>query len=287
MSTTEILKEAYTLIDNKISQSTFIDISETIIDSLIKKFGKSTVSRYAGSDDTSEINNVLTHVIEVGSLKAMKDAGLIINTNTLTDRCIATAFIMNHSLAQVLKQKGAFNYSRDGYFTFDGVQILAARIHELCGTHLSYNNLPQHVKNDTFTVDELFAFYLGDYYVKKNIPPFTIVCKPFVENINYGSIASEKNLADAMKSWENCLFDISNSQIRVSHNGEIIFESPLELIEADEIYETFLGNINSFQKFRFLKSGNTASLIMNAVHKKHQFTIASVLPHGFAITYTY
>jgi len=77
---------------------------------------------------------------------------------------LGTAWLMNMALGNVLSSNNLLRvYAGNGYYKQEAVQTLANRIAELGHTHRSYNNLSPSKKQDTFTVDELFNFYLGDF----------------------------------------------------------------------------------------------------------------------------
>lgn len=165
MNAEQIIIEAKSITENKISQNALEMVSLKIIDSLITKFGKPIVANCAQSEEDSEVNNVLTHLVEVGSIKYMKDVNIISgNEQALVDKSYATVFLMNLAVGKVLRLKGLLKTNNDGYYGGDGISKIADRVLGLCKLHLNFESLPEDIKNDTFTIDELFSFYLGEYY---------------------------------------------------------------------------------------------------------------------------
>lgn len=285
MTTEQLLKECFNILDNKIPKSTFTTLASTVVDSLVKKFGKTTVAHYAGSEETSDINNIMTHIIEVGSLKCLRDANLIKADEVLVEKVFATVFIMNACLSKVLKSKSLQTNDSDGYYGKNAVETLVSRTFEHCKVHLGYNSLSEAEKRETFTVDELFNFYLGEYYTKLSVEPFDITCLATVSSVNEGSIIAEKSLLNVMRNWNNCKFEITNENIKISHNNKLLLESQIELVEQDAITDTFVGSINSFQKFRLVFANSSTSMLLRAMGKSKEFTIASMSPNGFAISF--
>ena len=81
MAIAQVIFKAQELTQNKISQMELEQFASKIINGLLKKFGQKTVSNGASSEANSEVNNILTHIIEVGGIKVMKDKGLISNND--------------------------------------------------------------------------------------------------------------------------------------------------------------------------------------------------------------
>ncbi|MBU6122313.1 hypothetical protein [Hymenobacter siberiensis] len=287
MTTNQILKEAWAILNDEIPQGRFTEISDTVIDALVKKHGQSAVAHYAGSEADSEINNVLTHIIEVGSVKCLHEAGLIVQGDAMPDRAFAAVFIMNVSVALALKAKGLFPPSSEIYFGNAGVQTIAGRTYELCRNHLVYSRLPSALQAETFTVDELFEFYLGDYYQKAYVAPFTINAQVLITSVNKGSIVAEQHLFETMQGWNNCHFAVTNNVMKVNQHDRVIFESKMEFVEQDAMSDTFICRLGSFQKFRFVKTKDSVSPILKAMGENNMFTLGSMSPNGFAVTFEY
>lgn len=287
MTTNQILKELWAILDGKISQGRFSEIAETIIEALVKKYGKSAVAHYAGSEADSEINNVLTHIIEVGSVKCLHEADLIVQDDKMPDRTFAAVFIMNVSVAVALKSKDLFPATNEIYFGNAGIQTITGRAYELCQTHLIYDQLPVTLQKENFTVNELFNFYLGDYYNNIYASPFSINAQALITSVNKGSIVAEQHLLEKMQSWNNCHFAATNSAIKVTQQNCLLFESKMELVEQDAISDTFICYIGNYQKFRFVKAGDSVSLILKARGENSMFTLGSMSPNGLAVTFEY
>lgn len=287
MTTNQILKEVWAFLDGKIPQGRFTEMAETVIEALVKKHGQSAVAHYAGSEADSEINNVLTHIIEVGSVKCLHEAALIVQDDDMPDRTFAAVFIMNVSVATVLKSKNLFPANSEIYFGNAGVQTITGRAYQLCLTHLHYDQLPLAVQKDTFTVDELFDFYLGDYYQKACVAPFNINSLATITSVNKGSIVAEQPLLDTMQSWNNCHFAVTNNSLKVTQYNRILFESEMVLAEQDDMSDTFICRLNSFQKFRFVRTNDTIELILKATGQNTMFTLGSMSPNGIAVTFEY
>jgi hypothetical protein len=165
MAIAQVILKAQELTQNKISQAELEQLASKIVKGLLKKFGQKTVTNGASSETDNEVNRILTHVIEVGGIKVMKDKGLVSsNDNDLLMASLGTAWLMNVALGNVLSNNNLLKvYTGNGYYKQEAVQTLANRIAELGHTHRTYNSLPPSKKQDTFTVDELFSFYLGDF----------------------------------------------------------------------------------------------------------------------------
>jgi len=134
-----------------------------IIQSLVKKFGKNAVYTVVNSEAGGEINNVLSYVVEVGSIAYMSNISIIIDDNSLLDRCYSTVFLMNVALARALKNLALLEVNNGGYYNGDAITMISERVYNLAKIHIGYPNLPEELRNDTFSTDELFSFYLGDY----------------------------------------------------------------------------------------------------------------------------
>lgn len=163
MTTEQIIEAANKITNNKISQSSLENFCSIIIQSLLNKFGKNLVYKVVNDESGGEINNVLTHVVEVGSIAYMNNVSLIIEDSLLPDRCYCTVFLMNKALHDSLRKFGLLNRNSVGYYDGTALDIITERVYNLAKLHLRYPTLPENIKNDTFSTEELFAFYLGDY----------------------------------------------------------------------------------------------------------------------------
>ncbi|WP_073282541.1 hypothetical protein [Hymenobacter psychrotolerans] len=165
MAIAQVIAKAQELTQNKVSQVELEQLISKIISGLLRKFGQKTVFNGANSEADSEVNNILTHVIEVGSIKVMKDKGLISNNDDeLLMASLGTAWLMNVALGNVLNNNDLLRvYTGNGYYQQAAVQTLANRISVLGHTHRNYSKLSFLKKLSTSTVDELFNSHLGSY----------------------------------------------------------------------------------------------------------------------------
>lgn len=165
MKNNSIVLEANLITDNKLSSELLEKFCLIVIDSLINKFGNKRVEFGVNSDKNNEVNNVLTHTVEVGSIKFMSDLSLIVaDEETLLARSFATVLLMNIALGNVLKNKALLKNQNLGLYGGSALENIAGRVFNLGKIHNNYNFLPKKIKEDTFTTDELFAFYLGEYF---------------------------------------------------------------------------------------------------------------------------
>jgi hypothetical protein len=165
METNNIIVEANLVTNNKLSSEVLEKFCLIIITSLINKFGSKAVEFGVNTEKNNEVNNILTHVVEIGSIKLMSDSSLIISDeDALLARSFATVFLMNIALGNMLRYKGLLKTQNSGLYGGPALETIAGRVFNLGKTHNSYDSLPKKLKDDTFTTDELFAFYLGDYF---------------------------------------------------------------------------------------------------------------------------
>ena len=73
----------------------------------------------------------------------------------------------------------------------------------------------------------------------------------------------------------------------MNQHGRVIFESKMEFVEQDAMSDTFVCRLGSFQKFRFVKTKNSVSLILKAMGENNMFTLGSMSPNGLAVTFEY
>lgn len=137
-----------------------------IINNLLKKHGRSEFIRVVSSEAGGEVNNVLTYMIEVGSLKYMQDRNIIVENHAeLLKRAVGVAYCMNVDLCDILRNLNVISDDRLGYYNWPAIEQVVYRVVGHCEVHLKYNYLPMLVQQETLTIDEMFVFYLGDYMV--------------------------------------------------------------------------------------------------------------------------
>jgi len=160
----QIIAKAHAFTEHKISEERLEIFASKIVNALVKKFGRGAVMGTVNSESGGDINDVLKNILEVGSIKYMKEAGLIAtDDNDLMAKSFGTVYLMNVALGKVLSSAGLLLVLGEGFYKRSGVEIIADRVVTLGKTHNGFDRLPLHVRNDTFTVDEMFTFYLGEY----------------------------------------------------------------------------------------------------------------------------
>lgn len=160
----QIIAKARTFTENKLSEEKLEIFALRIVNALVKKFGRGAVVGTVNSESGGDINDVLKNILEIGSIKYMKEVGLIVRDDEdLMVKSYGTVYLMNVALGKVLSSSGLLRVLGEGYYNRDGVETIAGRVFTLGKTHNDFDKLKPEVRNDTFTVDEIFAFYLGEY----------------------------------------------------------------------------------------------------------------------------
>jgi hypothetical protein len=160
----QVIAKAHTLTEHKLSEERLEIFASKIVNALVKKFGRGAVVGTVNSESGGDINDALKNILEVGSLKYMKEVGLIAtDDNELLTKSFGTVYLMNIALGKVLSSNGLLHVLGEGFYKRSGVEIIADRVFKLGKIHNGFDRLPPEVRNDTFTVDEMFTFYLGEY----------------------------------------------------------------------------------------------------------------------------
>lgn len=135
-----------------------------IANNLLRKYGEPEFARVVSSEDGGEINNVFTYMIEVGSLKYMHDNKIIVENDVeLLKRAVGVVYCMNVDLCDVLRNLNIVFNERLGYYNWPAIEQIIYRVVEHCKLHLKYDLLPLSIQEQTFTVNQMFSFYLSEY----------------------------------------------------------------------------------------------------------------------------
>ncbi|MGI4874771.1 MAG: hypothetical protein ACRYFX_26760 [Janthinobacterium lividum] len=165
--TEKFVENALNYAEHAISMSELHNLCSRVYKNLVKKYGEFSVRRGVANESDSETNNVLTLLVEVGSLKYMQDKQIIATDESeLLKRSFAVSFCINIALADVLRQNIGFKKSEmGGYFNNDASEKLAERVFNHHKNFIKLKSQPKHIQDENFTIDEMFKAYLGEFFV--------------------------------------------------------------------------------------------------------------------------
>lgn len=158
------IKQAMSYADANVEMVPLQKFCAKILYGLVRKYGIENVTRGVLSEEDSDVNNVLTFVIELGSIKVMHDNNLVVSDeNELLKRSLGVSFSINLALASVLQYHLKLENKQGGHYNQVASSELAERVFNHNRKILNLHLMPKHVQEDTFTVNEMFEFYLGEY----------------------------------------------------------------------------------------------------------------------------
>jgi hypothetical protein len=205
-------------IGNNILFNHLISFVATHIDGMVNRYGKQKVINELSGDGINESTNVITHIIEVGTLYFIIESENKINLKLLNP----IAIFLNKIISVLLREKGLNYETNSQYFSERALQILLERIN----LHIANSYQPAHSSiaeyYDGLYLNNLFYFTDANFIAYK---------KSKLTNNGYDSFSdmSQINIGE---------FNFNSNKVEVWENGVSIYKNKL----STNIKFSILGN---------------------------------------------
>lgn len=105
-----------------------------------------------------------------------------------------------------------------------------------------------------------------------------------LHKVNPGSRPDERKYAEISSKYDNCDLIISDNEMVIRQNKQIVYHTELFLYEDDGLTTTYLGTWPDGETFRIVRPGRQVMELVRLLGQE-TITLGSMFPDGYAVSY--